>query len=69
MPSLCEASSFSRCDFRLGRHTLDEANSLAAVALSFEDLFKVDLKPEHVDDGMKFIHQCKKRNGHVFTLA
>ena len=53
----CEVSSFSRCEFRLALHKVGDAS----VAINFKDLFKVDPKPEDVDDAVKFIHQCKKK--------
>ena len=59
-PQFCEVSSFSRCDFRLGWHKVGKADS-PSVAISFQDLFKVDPKPEDVDDVVKFIHRCKQK--------
>ena len=54
----CEVSSFSRCEFRLGRHMYSVGSS--CVAISFQDLFNVDPKPENVDDAVKFIHRCRQ---------
>ena len=59
----CDVSSFSRCEFRLTRHK--EAGNADAdapsIVIRFEDLFKVDPKPEDVDDAVKFIHRCKQK--------
>ena len=54
--NFCEVSSFSRCEFRLSRYKV--GGSL--VAIEFKDLFKVDPKPEMVDDAVRFIHRCKR---------
>ena len=32
----------------------------SCVAISFQDLFNVDPKPENVDDAVKFIHRCRQ---------
>ena len=60
----CDVSSFSRCELRLTRHKkAGNADADApSMAIQFEDLFKVDPKPEDVDDAVTFIHQCKQKD-------
>lgn len=54
----CEVSTFSSCDFGVELHEVGTADS-RTVAISFSDLFDVDLKTED-DDAVKFIYRCSE---------
>ena len=51
-------SSFSALKFELGAYT--DAAGANQLAVSFNDLFKVEAKPEHIE-ALKFIHQSRKQ--------
>ena len=55
---LVEVSTFSSCDFCVELHEVGTADS-RTVAISFSDLFDVDLKTED-DDAVKFIYRCSE---------